>query len=48
MRGRSLGSLLFAGLALILVTIVMEMRKTGVAQDGCYAMSAPAEPTICK
>jgi hypothetical protein len=48
MRGRYLGSLLFAGLAFIIVTIVVEMRKTGVAKDGCYAMSAPAEPTICK
>ena len=48
MRGRYLGSLVIAGLALIIVTIVVEMRKTGVAQDGCYAMSAPAEPTICR
>ena len=48
MRGKTLGSLLLAGLVLIIVIIAMEMRKTGVAQDGCYAMSAPAEPTICR
>ena len=47
MRGKTLGSLLLAGLVLIVI-IAMEMRKTGVAQDGCYAMSAPAEPTICR
>jgi hypothetical protein len=47
MRGKTLGSLLLAGLVLIVI-IAMETRKTGVAQDGCYAMSAPAEPTICR
>jgi len=47
MRGKILGSLLLAGLTLIIL-VVTEMRRTGVTRDGCYAMSAPAEPTLCQ
>jgi hypothetical protein len=47
MRGKTLGSLLLAGVALIAILMVTERRRTSVARDGCYAMTAPAEPTIC-
>lgn len=48
MHGKTLGSLLLAGLALIVILVSFEMRRTNFAQDGCYAMNEPAVPTICK
>jgi hypothetical protein len=48
MHGKILGSLLLAGLALIVILVSMEMRRTNFAEDACYAMDAPAEPTVCK
>ena len=48
MHGKTVGSLLLAGLALVAILVSMEMRRTSIPQDECYAMNAPAVPTICK
>jgi len=48
MYKKTLGSLLLAGLALIAILMGIEMRRTNFAEDGCYAMNAPSEPTVCE
>lgn len=48
MRGKTLQSVLLAGLGLFIAIMAMEMRQSApTAKDGCYTMKAPSEPTIC-
>ena len=48
MHGKTVGSLLLAGLALIVILVSWGMSRTNFAQDGCNAMNAPTVPTICE
>jgi hypothetical protein len=47
MRATIIGSLVLAVLGGLLMGITVWEKKSNTAQDDCYAMTAPAQPTIC-
>ena len=47
MRATTTGSLLLVGLGGLLIGIAVWEKKSTVAQDDCYGMTAPSQPKIC-